>query len=335
MQSKMSKASFKLKLFKIIKYYFLDALKRGNLLGFLYNAYYYGIYSDQIRIDACSICKLKCPVCYTTTGKSKKVIGRGYLQAADFRKLMKALPTFKKVELVSWGDIFLNPEIKEIMTYAKRKQIILTAKGGTTLNYMDKSIVDLIVQTFESMVVSIDGVSQKSYSKYRRCGNLREVFENLKCINAKKVGVDSKKPKMFWQFIPFGHNEHEVYRAREMARNFGMEFVLKLNHTLNYSPVNQKVRIRKLVGYATREEYKKNTGKNYLNLCVQFWVSPQINWDGKLLGCCSNIFGDYGNIFLRGFRNCVRSKKYIKAKSQLLNNKIPSLCVECSGKPSR
>jgi hypothetical protein len=45
--------------------------------------------------------------------------------------------------------------------------------------------------------------------------------------------------------------------------------------------------------YTSRAEYTELTGEIFLNsICHQLWDNPQINWDGKIFGCCRNFWGE-------------------------------------------
>ena len=82
-----------------------------------------------------------------------------------------------------------------------------------------------------------------------------------------------------------------------MARELGMKFRPALNYDPNYSPVRdlEAVRAATGMGAATRDEYERLYDGDYdESICHQLWDVPQINWDGKLLGCCINIWGDFG-----------------------------------------
>ena len=63
--------------------------------------------------------------------------------------------------------------------------------------------------------------------------------------------------------------------------------------------------------------------------CHQLWISPQINWDGKLLGCCINQKDDFGNVFELGLKECLRGKKYVYAKKMLLGKVGPRKDIPC------
>lgn len=66
------------------------------------------------------------------------------------------------------------------------------------------------------------------------------------------------------------------------------------------------------------EEEKKESWNGDVQ-CNNLILAPQINWDGRLLGCCCYSTGDYGvNVFEVGLKKALRSKLYVKSKKCLL-----------------
>src|SRR5262249_19048439 len=160
-------------------------------------------------------------------------------------------------------------------------------------------------RTRRSVTVAIDGASEETYAVYRRGGSLTRVLGNIERLNEEKRRYGARVPELGWQFIVFGHNEHELPRARQMAGSLGMRFSLKLHADhwdAGYSPVRDPVTVKAQSGLSavTRDEYRQVHGREYFVPCGQLWASPQVNWDGKLLGCCDNVWGDFGNVFERG-----------------------------------
>ncbi|GAI79523.1 unnamed protein product [marine sediment metagenome] len=134
---------------------------------------------------------------------------------------------------------------------------------------------------------------------------------------------------MRWQFIAFGHNEHEVFDAKRLSKELNMEFRIKPNVIPSYSPIKNKKLIREELGFATIEEFKIRHEHSYLFACKQLWADPQINWDGKLLGCCNNVWGDFGNVFASGLDKCRKSERYLYAKQMLLGEKPSRKDIPC------
>ncbi len=290
-----------------------------------------------IRVDASSACQLKCPLCPTSRGENREgVVGWGYLRFESLRKLLDENPAIKKVELSNWGEIFLNPQIKDILRLGHERGIEMVASNGSNLNTLDAEKAEALVKYgFRFLSVSLDGASQETYCQYRASGNFGKVIENIRLINQYKEQYGSELPRLRWQFIVFGHNEHEIEKARRMAEELGMEFYPKLNYDNDYSPVSDPEAVKKASGlkYVSRKEYRERRKKEYALPCKQFWFSPQVNWDGKLLGCCMNTFSDYGNVFETGLSECMQSERYRYTKDLLLG-KVPPRddipCLKCS-----
>jgi len=291
----------------------------------------------KVRIDASTACQLKCRVCDTASGKMKEtVVGWGYLKFSNFRKFVDENPQIKQIELSNCGEIFLNPEIGKIIEYSHQKGVELNAGNGVNLNTVKETDLEAVVKyQFNFMSVSIDGACQDTYSIYRVGGDFDTVISNIKKINHYKKKYNSKYPKLQWQFIVFGHNEHEITTAKQMASDLDMSFNAKMNSDPSYSPVKNVEMVKKKLGlrYTSRHEHEIRRGYAFSVPCHQMWQQPQINYDGKLLGCCINFKSDYGNVFEDGFRETLKGEKYTYAKKMLLGKKPPRAdipCVKCS-----
>lgn len=286
-----------------------------------------------LRVDACSVCQLRCQKCSTAKGINRKgVVGWGYLKADDFVRLMEDNPSVRTVELSNWGEIFLNPELVEIMRYACGRNIRLKAGNGVNLNTLtDETAEALVRYRFHYLSISIDGASHQTYKVYRRKGRFKDVIANIERINHYKQRHGTRFPKLAWQFVVFGHNEHELPAARQMAQDLDMTFKPKLNHSPAYSPVQDLDFVRQQSGLtvASRDEYASRTRRPYSFPCAQLWDSPQINWDGKLLGCCVNKYGHFGNVFELGLDRALRTERYTYAKKMVVGLLPPRADIPC------
>ena len=289
----------------------------------------------KIRLETTTYCQLRCPSCPTTTGAINKAVGKGWLRLADFEKLITENPWLKEIELSNYGEMFLNPELGGILECAHRHGVELTADNGVNLNTADEGTLESLVKfRFKKMRVSIDGASQETYGIYRRRGNFETVISNVRRINHFKKHHGSEFPRLAWQFIVYGHNEHELPRAREMAAELGMEFAAKLSWDSGFSPVVDAEFVRREGGLpaSTREEFLENRGEDYMHgLCRQLWEQPQVNWDGKLLGCCRNFWGDFGgNVFRDGLMPSLNNEKMNHARAMLQGHKPARADIPCT-----
>lgn len=281
-----------------------------------------GLLGHKVSLETSTICQLRCPLCPTGQGLNRDTpIGQGYLKFSDFKKFINDNPKIKVIELSNWGEIFLNPELKNIIQFAYMRNISLTVRNGANLNDASRKVLKYLVKyRVKHLNISIDGATNATYKIYRQGGNLHKVLKNVKIINQYKMKYNTKFPNLYWQFIVMGYNEKELIRAKQLSQKLGMTFHIKLNRKPSLSPIHNENLVRQQggLGVASRDEYIKLYREPYSPSCYKFWTIPQINWDGKLLGCGCNIWCDFGNVFETGLDHCINSEKYIHIKRVLL-----------------
>lgn len=288
-----------------------------------------------LRLEASSFCQLRCPSCPTTTRAIDAAIGRGFLRFEDFRDLVDRNPELKRIELSNYGEAFLNPNLLEILEYADRKGVAISLDNGANLNHAKDEILEgLVRHRLRLLTCSIDGASPETYRKYRVRGDFDMVIRNVERINHYKGAHASEFPRLQWQFVVFGHNEHEIPLAREMAARLGMAFRSKISWDKNFSPIRDGTFVRAQTGEQalTREEYERIHVEKYASgICQQLWDEPQINWDGKVLGCCRNFWGDFGgNAFADGLIESLNNAKIAYAREMLQGRKPARADIPCT-----
>jgi MoaA/NifB/PqqE/SkfB family radical SAM enzyme len=285
-------------------------------------------------LDASTVCQLKCPSCSNADGMIAKSLGSKFLKFEDFKKMADRYPLVRSIELSNWGEIFLNRDLLKIAEYAYKKKIVLNAVTGVNLNTASEGMLEGVVKyRFGLITCSIDGASSETYKIYRKGGDFKTVIANIRKINAFKDRYRSALPKLRWQFIAFGHNEHEIPRARQMAHELDMEFYVKLAWD-DLSPVKDKKWVKAFseTGAVSRKEYQRKHEKIYLaeKTCSQLWLEPQINCDGRVLGCCVNYWGDYGNAFEEDLIGILNNERMNYARAMLLGKKEQRKDIPCT-----
>jgi MoaA/NifB/PqqE/SkfB family radical SAM enzyme len=289
----------------------------------------------SVSVEASSFCQLRCPSCPTTSGHIHPAIGSGFLKFDDFRKLLESNPALQQVEIANYGEVFLNPQLLAILEYAHQKGVAVSIGNGANLNNVKDDVIEGLVKfQVRYMTCSVDGATPETYRKYRVRGDFDQVIRNIEKINSYKQRYQSALPRLVWQFVVFGHNEHEIPVAREMAAKLGMEFRPKLTWDTKLSPIRDADFVRAQTGWRsiTRDEYEQEHGEKFASaICHQLWDNPQINWDGKVLGCCRNFWGDFGgNAFTDGFLNSVNSEKMSYARAMLSGRKPARDDIPCT-----
>lgn len=290
---------------------------------------------ESIRLESTTHCQLRCPSCPTAKGVIKERIGNGFLKFDDFRRLIDENPHVTHVELSNWGELFLNPDLLEMMEYAYQESVELTASNGTNLNTVSPQVLEGLVKfKFRHMTCSIDGASQQTYEKYRVRGDFDQVIRNIETINRHKKEFRSKFPVLRWQFIAFDHNAHEIQAARELARRLGMHFFLKLSWDEGLAPsANQEIaRLETPGGVVNEREFSEENETGYLqrSICGQLWREPQVNWDGEVLGCCVNTWQSFGNVFDSTLLETLQNERMTYARRMLMGRAEPRDDIACT-----
>lgn len=219
--------------------------------------------------------------------------------------------------------------MSKILIYANEKQIEITIGNGTNFNDVSNEILELLVKTQVKFInISLDGASQEIYSIYRQKGNFDKVINNIKKLNEYKKKYNSKYPELQWQYIIMEHNLKELKRAKNMAKELDMKISYTYDCIKNNFAIaeSDRERIKEITGleYLTQTEYNEANDEHIYGdyYCYQMLYSPQINFDGRLLGCCLVWDEDYGiNCFEEGLVNALNCEKYLSTIKILMGLK--------------
>lgn len=293
----------------------------------------------EIALEACTSCQLNCKACYMRQNNFG-ILKNGYLRFENFKKLIDLNPQIRTVELSNNGEIFLNPELKRIVEYAYLKGVELTAWNGVNLNTVSDDMLEtLVLCEFRGLTVSLDGTNQNTYVQYRQNGNYEKVIQNIRKINRLKYRYHKNWPELRWQFVVMNHNEQEVAEAKYLAHELDMEMRFKQTWEKGFVPKYPEMLYGETGIDFRRDESTEphhDTAIFGNQLCRQLFLSPRINWDGRLLGCCVLINEDFNiNVFEVGLKRALGSEKYVAAKKMLMGcgNGTDSKELPCTGCP--
>lgn len=292
----------------------------------------------KLSIEPSTICQLRCADCSLRFERRSKHFGKGYLKFQDFKNLLDRTPRIKFVYFQSIGEMFLNPELQDMLSYCFSTGRKVSMAAGANLNYLGDGMAEALVKFHvRDLTCAIDGVTDKIYRIYRVGGHLEQVLANVREINRYKEIYQSKYPQLTWQFVVFGHNEHELPMARKLANDLGMRFQAKMAWNSNFSPIVNPQFVMAETGWkaVTREKIAEITGKHYgQGMCYELWTVPRVNWDGRVFGCCGQkreALG--GNVFRDGYFAACNTERIKYARQMLLGQVEPRADIPCTTCP--
>jgi len=292
---------------------------------------------NALRIDASTVCQLNCPCCPNPEGLFKDTcVGYGTLSIDNFKKIVMQLPGLDKIELSNYGEVFLNKDLLKILAFAHAKGIAIDMSNGVNLNTATEEQLKAVVKyRVKHIVVSIDGTTQETYSRYRKKGNIGNVFKHIETINHYKKLYGSEEPKLTWQYIAFSYNVKQIPIAKSMALGEKMDFFLKKNWDTSFDQLNDNdlaAETELSLEWKTAIEKKRAPiDPEKYPFCLQLWLKQQINWNGEVLGCCVNFWQSYGNALKSDLTEILKTTLYLKTKDMLIGKAFitQSPCWRC------
>ena len=268
-------------------------------------------------------CDLKCPECaiggnFITRKKGSMTFKKFEIIAEKIRPLCKYL------YLHLWGEPLLNKEIFEMIKYSSSftKTNISTNANSLT----EDKAEELILSGVTDIIVSIDGVTQEVYEKYRVGGNVRKAIKTLTILRDLNFKY-GKKTNIIPQFIVMEHNQHEMNDFKELCESLQLVPVFKSpyirNHRSKFSVSDNPQFIRPHCKdiESLRDEMKKcQSVKNVFNILL----------DGSVVGCCHDYekFTFFGNIFEQDVIPIWNSEEFRKFRLNVLSGNTPQFCIE-------
>ncbi|MEE8424920.1 MAG: radical SAM protein [Elusimicrobiota bacterium] len=291
-----------------------------------------------LTVDPTNFCQLKCPFC--PTGAERNVRPKGSMRLEHFRHILDSLgPTLIHIDFMNWGEPLLNKEIYAMISEAKRHRI--DTMLSTNLNaFGPKAAEDMVNSGLDRLIISIDGLSQETYEKYRVGGSYAAVVANLKLLAAARKRLGRRTPRIHWQFLVFKHNEHEIDSVRETALSAGADEAYVAPATMPFKPgirENWLPTRREFSFYDPEtfpdsppwhwDESKPKDGEapsvdvkvfreNERKICNWPWAGITINPSGSVSPCCGveEEEYDFGNFFDQPFRRLRNNELYRRSR---------------------
>ncbi len=285
----------------------------------------------SLSIEPTNCCNLKCPLCPTGMGRLGR--DKSFLTIDAYKKVMNEMsPYLFNVLLTVWGEPFLHKDIFGMITYAKKRKVKVTLMTNGHFFDSDEVVKKLVESKADRILLDLDGADQETLVKYRVNGDFDKIVRGIKRLVAEKEKRNSKYPIIELQFIVMKHNEHQLEKIKQLAKEWKVDCLV-----LKTVRVNTEEEARQfLPSFKEARRYGAgiNRDKEITNDCDALWTSGLIYADGGVSPCCFDFAGslNFGNIKTDSFRNIWKSGKFAGFRKSIITNKkaIP-LCSNCPG----
>jgi MoaA/NifB/PqqE/SkfB family radical SAM enzyme len=290
-----------------------------------------------ISVDPSSICNLKCPFCPTGIENFERgAMAKGFFRKRElmspevFGSVLDELGEYLFIiNFYNWGEPLLNKSLPAMVRRAKGLDIFTQIHSNLSLRLSEGYIDELLSSGMDEICLSIDGITQEVYEKYRRGGELSLVLDNLERMVAirDKLGLGTS---IEWGFLVFSFNQHQMGDIKRRCRELGISFRPRNAHIDTEKQPDwvpgMTGRLRTLLDkprVPLDEMYyrmKKMLGERYSRdrSCIWHYGQSIINSDGSVSPCCAlqSSKDDFGIVAptSRGFNDVWNNEKFMSAR---------------------
>lgn len=286
-----------------------------------------------LSIEPTTSCNLRCPEC--PSGLRSFTRDTGMLDEAMFKKVIdEASSHLSYLTFYFQGEPFLNTNFLRMVAYAHQRKIVTAT--STNAHYLHpKNAEEVVKSGLDKLIISLDGITQETYVKYRVGGQLDKVIEGTKNMIAAKKKLNSQTPYLVFQFLVVQHNEHEIEDAKKLTRELGVdEIVFKTAQIYDYENGSDLIPKNEKYSRYKRTATGKYVIKNKLeNSCWRMWSSAVLTWDGNMVPCCFDKDATHtlGNVFSHSLQTVWSNNSYQQFRNSILKSRAEiDICKNCS-----
>lgn len=288
----------------------------------------------SLSIEPTTSCNLRCPEC--PSGLRAFSRPTGMLEPEQLDQLLKQIGGYLVyANLYFQGEPYLHPAMDHLVRLCKQHGIYTST--STNAHFLRPERAEAIVSSgLDRLIISIDGMTQETYSSYRIGGRLDKVLEGTQnVLDARRKSKGANTPHVVWQFLVVAPNEHEVPEIRRMAKASGVdELVIKtaqLDDPHDDHPL--------LTKDAKLRRYDRQTNgvwrlRNALDdECWRMWQGCVMTWDGKVVPCCFDKDAEHamGQVGSQSFKEIWFSEAYQTFRQQIFTDRSSiEMCRNCS-----
>jgi len=270
----------------------------------------------RLWIEPTSFCNLKCVMCPNKDVDRKD---KGYMTFELFRKIIDEAKDFiHETNLIHRGESLLHPEFFEMVRYAADAGIVTKLHTNGTLVDETKAR-SLLGSGLDQLTFSFDGYDKATYESIRVSARYERTIGNILGFLRLKKEIGAKKPTTILELIDFPDVYKDVGRA-EKKKFLGQFDGLPLD----------RVRVKEMHNWAG-EIGGGAKGRKY-SPCTFLWASLIIFWDGAVLPCTQDFFGDLavGNVKDSTLAGIWNNRRMVELREKAAKGDIADL-KPCSG----
>jgi radical SAM protein with 4Fe4S-binding SPASM domain len=150
----------------------------------------------------------------------------------------------------------------------------------------EREAEELVKSGLSKLIFAVDGMDQKTYSKYRINGNLQKIMKNIRLITETKKRLGSSLPLINMRMLVMAHNEHQTDDFVALGKSMDADIVsFKTLCAYRKGDLNADFpRSGKYLRYDL-ESLRRSDIKQEQYYCYRPWRRLEIFADGAVTPC--------------------------------------------------
>lgn len=275
-----------------------------------------------------NICNLSCEMCPSGKGLLKRP--RGTADMDLYRKFItENRESLIDIILHFQGEPLMYKQLGEMIAFARQNRIYTMFSTNGQLLAQN---IDIIRNACpDRIIVSLDGLSDETYTKYRVGGKVQNVLNGLEKLSQLPA---NERPFIELQFLVFSHNEHEIPELQKLKKKYHIDKItLKSAQIYENSQVDFLPENKNFSRYEVSESGSFRLKNGIKNQCKRLIFGTVVCFDGRVVPCCFDKDADHelGSIANQSLREIRNSKKYIDFVNKVFSNRNEiSICNNCT-----
>ncbi len=312
----------------------------------------------HFQLEPARGCNLRCRMCQVPDYKPDQWKN---MSLDQFKRIFDQIrPT--NVALSGSGEPFLNPELLDIVRYAKagRASVLTT----TNFTLCTKKLEEIVRSGLDLIKISLDATTAETYEKIRGVDRFALILRDLEELQAIKKRLGSPTPYVRLQFVLQADNLGEIEKMVELAHrlradsvyfqpletlliqdrkeeltrgvqmeDLGRRLAAARDRAAEFKiTTNAGVLVRSLPSYFRKYE-PGIPAKPPSRVCLLPWFSLYITVEGNVRPCCSFAEGEtfvLGNLFTQSFQEIWNGPAYRELRRHAVACRLGyTVCRNC------
>lgn len=296
-------------------------------------------YPHIITFEAAAACNVRCSFCYIY--KMPLVSERKFLPLATFQKVVEETEHFLQEISLHWrGEPLLNKELPDMVLFASEHGIRSNFSSNGQLLTEDLARA-MVCNRLNCITICLDGMTQEVYGLHRCGGDMNRLIENINTLVHVRSTAHSRYPRVQLQMIVTKKNQHQIEEFRTAARKLGVDSAHLMSLFVDRTADDAFVRsiddeffvgsdIEGLSRYFVDEKGEPRLYGSDMQ-CPQDAKYPVVSADGRLVGCCYDIFlkHAFGNCEKDSFMSLWERPDYENFRRQCMMPRKLEICKNC------